>query len=467
MFIIIKSVTCIIYDYWQIMVTLKVFYPFRSENMNHILPDFQTFVSQRKLAPENQIPFYAHWVSKFLRFSNTRQDKPLDLRIQMFLDILKKDKKLQDWQFTQADNAVKLYIHHYLSNNTSVLTPNSETAAEKGFPDAKTVQEKIREILRIKHYAYSTERTYIDWFVRFHAYLTGVKNKDWETLGADEADVRDFLSHLAIKQRVSSSTQNQAFNALLFLFREVLKIDLHDLSKTVRAKRGPKLPAVLTQDEVLSMFEHLTGRELLLVHILYGTGMRLMEVARLRVQDIDFGLNAIIVRAGKGDKDRMTVLPDAVKIKLTEHLDAVKKIHEQDLVKGFGEVYLPEALDIKYPNAPREWRWQYVFPSATLSVDPRSGKVRRHHISPSSIQKAVADSVRKARIPKHATVHTLRHSFATHLLMNGVNIREVQELLGHKNVETTMIYTHVLRNMSKAPQSPLDKLLADEACDKK
>jgi integron integrase len=321
------------------------------------------------------------------------------------------------------------------------------------------VQEKIREALRIKHYAYSTERTYIGWFQRFYSYLTDIKNIDWETKGADETDVRDFLSHLAIKQRVSSSTQNQAFSALLFLFREVLKIDLHDLSKTVRAKRGPKLPTVLTQNEVRSLLEHLNGRALLLVHILYGTGMRLMEVARLRVQDIDFGINSIFVRASKVDKDRMTVLPKAVKKQLKEHLAATKKIHEQDLAKGFGEVYLPEALDKKYPNAGREWRWQYVFPSATLSVDPRSGKVRRRHISPSSIQKIVADAVRKAGISKHATVHTLRHSFATHLLMNGVNIREVQELLGHKNVETTMIYTHVLRNMSKAPKSPLDTLL--------
>lgn len=334
-----------------------------------------------------------------------------------------------------------------------------EREDENIFPSDQKVQEKLREILRIKHYAYSTERTYIDWFKRFHAYLTDIKKKDWETQGADETDVRDFLSHLAIKQRVSSSTQNQAFNALLFLFREVLKIDLHDLSKAVRAKRGPKLPAVLTQNEVRSVLEHLNGRELLIVHILYGTGMRLMEVARLRVQDIDFGTNSIIVRASKGDKDRMTVLPDAVKNQLKEHLAATEKIHEQDLAKGFGEVYMPEALDRKYMNAAREWRWQYVFPSATLSVDPRSGKVRRHHISPSSIQKIVADAVRKAGIPKHATVHTLRHSFATHLLMNGVNIREVQELLGHKNVETTMIYTHVLRNMSKAPMSPLDVLL--------
>lgn len=430
---------------------------------NDLLPDFQKFIVVRKLAAESQIPFYAYWVSKFLRFSNTKQDKSLDLRIQMFLDALKKDQKLQDWQFTQADNAVKLYIHHFLSESggAAKLSPNAQTPPENKFPNEQKVREEIREILRIKHYAYSTERTYIDWFKRFHAYLTGVKNKDWEKQGADEADVRDFLSHLAIKQRVSSSTQNQAFNALLFLFREVLKIDLHDLSKTVRAKRGPKLPAVLTQDEVRSLLEDLNGRELLLVHILYGTGMRLMEVARLRVQDIDFGLKSIIVRAGKGDKDRMTVLPDAVKNQFEEHLDATKKIHDQDLAKGFGDVYLPEALDRKYANAAKEWRWQYVFPSATLSVDPRSGKVRRHHISPSSIQKVVADAVRKAGIPKHATVHTLRHSFATHLLMDGVNIREVQELLGHKNVETTMIYTHVLRNMSKAPKSPLDTLLAN------
>ena len=429
--------------------------------MNNILPEFQEFIAERKLAPESQIPFYAYWVSKFLRFSNSRQDKPLDLRIQMFLDSLKNNKKLQDWQFEQADNAVKLYIHHFLSNNTSELSPDTETTTEKKFPDVKTVQEKIREILRIKHYAYSTERTYTEWFKRFHTYITDVKNKDWQTQGADETDVRDFLGHLAIKQRVASSTQNQAFNALLFLFREVLKIDLHDLSKTVRAKRGPKLPAVLTQNEVRSLLEHLTGRELLLVHILYGTGMRLMEVARLRVQDIDFGLNSITVRAGKGDKDRMTVMPEAIKNPLREHLTSVKKIHDDDIEKGFGEVYLPEALNRKYPNAAKEWRWQYVFPAAALSVDPRSGKVRRHHISPSSIQKVVADAVRKAGIPKHATVHTLRHSFATHLLMDGVNIREVQELLGHKNVETTMIYTHVLRNMSKAPKSPLDTLIAE------
>jgi integron integrase len=358
----------------------------------------------------------------------------------------------------QAGDAIRLYINHFLSGDTSSLSPDVETEHGNKLPDYQAIMKKLREAIRIKHYAYSTERTYIEWFQRFHKYLTTAKCKNWEKDGADETDVRDFLSHLAVRQKVASSTQNQAFNALLFLFRQVLKIDLQDLSKTVRAKRGPKLPAVLTQDEVRSLFDQLTDRDLLIVKLLYGTGMRLMEVARLRVQDIDFGMNSVMVRAGKGDKYRVTIMPEAVKKLLKEHLSSVKKIHEKDIEKGYGEVYLPDALDRKYLNAAKEWGWQYVFPANALSIDPRSGKVRRHHISPSSIQKMVAEAVRKARIVKLASVHTLRHSFATHLLMNGVNIREVQELLGHKNLETTMIYTHVLRNMSKAPRSPLDTL---------
>jgi integron integrase len=430
--------------------------------INNLLPDFQKYIVERKLAPENQIPYYAYWASKFINYSNRQQDKNLDLRRQMFLDSVKKDKKLQEWQITQADNAINLYINHFLSGNSAKLSPNTEVASDKKFPDYKEVRKQIREVLRIKHYAYSTERTYTDWFQRFHDYLTVTKQKDWQEQGADETDVTDFLSHLATKQRVSSSTQNQAFNALLFLFREVLKVSLADLSNTVRAKRGPRVPSVLTQDEVRSLLAQLKEKDRLLIHILYGTGMRLMEVARLRVQDIDFGLNSITVRASKGDKDRITVMPETIQKPLREHLKSVKATHEKDLEKGFGEVYLPEALDRKYLQAAKEWGWQYVFPSLTLSVDPRSGKVRRHHISPSSIQKIVAEAVGKAGISKHATVHTLRHSFATHLLMDGVNIREVQELLGHKNVETTMIYTHVLRNMTNAPKSPLDKLFAGE-----
>ena len=430
--------------------------------MHHVLPEFQDYLMERKLAPENQIPFYAYWASRFILLCNGRNTKPNDLKIQIFLDDLKKDPKILDWQLTQAENAVKLYIHHFLSGDSSDASAKAVEPPKNIFPDVKTVQSKLREALRIKHYAYITEKTYMDWFGRFFDYLQKTRKKDWDTAGANQEDVRDFLSYLAIHQRVSASTQNQAFNAILFVFRHVLQISLGDLDKTVRAKRGPKLPAVLTPDEMRQLLAHLSGRDLLLVHIIYGTGMRLMEAARLRVQDVDFGLNTITVRAGKGDKDRTTILPEAIKAPLIEHLAAVKKIHEQDLAKGFGAVYLPEALDRKYPNAGKEWRWQYVFPANALSVDPRSGRVRRHHISQNTISGIVSEAVKKAGITKHATVHTLRHSFATHLLMNGVNIREVQELLGHKNVETTMIYTHVMRDMAHAPQSPLDALLAKE-----
>ncbi|MBI4839223.1 MAG: integron integrase [Nitrospirae bacterium] len=327
--------------------------------------------------------------------------------------------------------------------------------------DVLKVLSEMREAIRIKHYSYSTEQTYLDWTKRFFSYITNEKKKDIHSVGFDAHDVRDFLSYLALKRNVSASTQNQAFNSLLFLFRAVLKTDLGELSKTVRAKRGQRLPVVLSVEEVREMFKHANGVSLLIFQMLYGAGLRLMEAARLRVKDIDFDSNLIIVRGGKGDKDRTTMLPEAVKEHTPLHLDKVRALHEKDLASGHGDAHLPDALSRKYPNAAKEWQWQYVFPSANLSVDPRSGKVMRHHISERTVQNAVKDAARKAKIAKHVTVHTLRHSFATHLLMNGVNIREVQELLGHKNVETTMIYTHVMRDMSNAPKSPLDSLYAD------
>lgn len=250
---------------------------------------------------------------------------------------------------------------------------------------------------------------------------------------------------------------------MLFLFRVILNIELTDLDKTVRAKRGVKLPVVLSIEEVQKLFKHIKNTEALMVQLLYGSGLRLMELARLRVKDIDFGSNLIFVRDGKGDKDRSTILPEAVKLPLQSHLEKVKLLHEEDLKSGHGDVYLPDALDRKYPNAGKEWYWQYVFPSLKLSVDPRSGKIRRHHISEKTIQNIARNAAKKAGIAKHVTVHTLRHCFATHLLMNGVNIREVQELLGHKNVETTMIYTHVMRDMANAPKSPLDMLYKEKS----
>jgi len=422
---------------------------------DRILPEFQDFLLSRSLVPEKNLPFYANWVSKFLAFSNRNDDLAPDLKTEKFLNELKSQKNIADWQIRQAEEALRLYFHHFLHGDTSTLSPN---LARKKPLDASKILVEMREAIRIRHYSYSTERSYLDWVERFIDYTSNVKKKDIQSAGLDPGDIKDFLSYLALKRRVSSSTQNQAFNAILFLFRDVLKIEPGDLSKTVRAKRGQKLPVVLSPEEVQSLFKHVKGLNLLILQLLYGSGLRLMELARLRVKDIDFDQNLIFVRGSKGDQDRTTILPQTVKDMLEKHLDEVKKLHDKDLQEGYGEAYLPDALERKYPNAPKEWGWQYVFPSSKLSVDPRSGKIRRHHLSEKTIQNTVKEAVRKAGIVKHASVHTLRHSFATHLLMNGVNIREIQNLLGHKHVETTMIYTHVVRDMVSVPRSPLDRL---------
>jgi integron integrase len=394
-------------------------------------------------------------VSKFLAFSNRNQDLGSNLRVQKFLNLLKSQKKIADWQVRQAEDALQLYIFNFLDGKTSVLSPN---APQTRLPDVSKILADMRQALRIKHYSYRTERSYLEWAERFIDYTSKVKKKDVRAAGLDSGDVKDFLSYLALTRKVSSSTQNQAFNALLFLFRDVLKTELGDLSKTVRAKRGQKLPVVLSPEEVQALFKHVKGLNLLILQLLYGSGLRLLELARLRVKDIVFDQNLVFVRESKGDKDRTTILPQTGKNILKKHLDEVKKLHAKDLAGGYGEVYLPDALERKYPNAAKDWGWQYVFPSSKLSVDPRSGKIRRHHISEKTIQNAVKEAVQKAGIVKHASVHTLRHSFATHLLMNGVNIREIQNLLGHKHLETTMVYTHVIRDMVSVPKSPLDQL---------
>ena len=342
---------------------------------------------------------------------------------------------------------------------------DKKTASQPGkpqkgrkIPDTSQVIQEMRKAIRIKHYSYSTERTYIDWAKRFFHYTLNMRKKDITTSGLDSSDVRDYLSYLAMKRNVSSSTQNQAFNVLLFLYRKILRISINNLSQTIRAKRGQKLPVVLSVEEVQEIFKHVEGTDLLILQLLYGSGLRLMELARLRVKDIDFVQDLIFVRGSKGDKDRTTMLPESATASLRSHLEKVKGIHEKDLASGYGEVFLPNALERKYPNAAKEWGWQYVFPSSKLSVDPRGGKIRRHHINEKTVQNTVKEAVKKAGIAKHASVHTLRHSFATHLLMNGVNIREIQNLLGHKHVETTMIYTHVVRDMVSVPKSPLDSL---------
>lgn len=312
--------------------------------------------------------------------------------------------------------------------------------------------DQLRDVIRIKHYSLRTEDAYVHWVKRFVHFCSLQHPRD---CGASE--VTAFLSHLASAGQVSASTQNQARSALLFLYKEVLHCGLPWLEGIESAKRPARLPVVLMEDEVRRLLVETSGTSGLLLKLLYGTGMRVMEALRLRVKDVNFGRREIVVREGKGFRDRVTMLPARLRDDLERHLVGVRLLHERDLRQGLGEVYLPFALARKYPRAAREWMWQYVFPSQFISVGPRSGARRRHHLDPQAIQRALRDAVRYAQIAKPATPHTLRHSFATHLIEAGYDIRTVQELLGHKDVSTTMIYTHVLNKGGRGVLSPLDR----------
>ena len=314
--------------------------------------------------------------------------------------------------------------------------------------------DQVREVMRLKHYAIRTEKAYCDWikrYVKFH------KMRSREELQPAEAKMELFLSSLAVEGQVAASTQNQAFNALLFLYREILHQMLENI-QAVRADRPVRVPTVLTPEEVKRVIEAMSGTTQLVAKLLYGSGLRLMEGLRLRVQDLDFEMKQLTVRDGKGAKDRFTVLAEGVIPALREHLANVKLTHQEDLAAGNGAVYLPGALDRKYLKAAREWGWQYVFPARDLSTDPRSGVVRRHHLDEATINKAIKAAVARVGIAKRVSSHTLRHSFATHALQRGADIRTIQELLGHNDVSTTMIYTHVLRQGGGGMKSPLDCL---------
>lgn len=318
-------------------------------------------------------------------------------------------------------------------------------------PPEKKLLDQVRDAIRVRHYSIRTEEAYVNWvrrFILFHG------KRHPKEMGGQEVEA--FLTHLAVEGHVAASTQNQALSALSFLYREVLHQELDAAINAVRAKESQQLPEVLTKEEVRQVIAQLSGIHQLLAKLLYGSGLRLLECLRLRVKDLDFERRALIVRDTKGDEDRVTMLPDSLIEPLREQLQRAKRLHEQDLARGCGAVYLPDALDRKYPNAAREWIWQYVFPSEQLSVDPRSGATRRHHLDESGLQKAVRQAARAAGLEKRVTCHTFRHSFATHLLENHYDIRTVQELLGHKDVRTTMIYTHVLQRGGLAVRSPLD-----------
>jgi len=314
--------------------------------------------------------------------------------------------------------------------------------------------ERIREAIRVRHYSIRTERTYVEWTRRFILFN---KKRHPEQMG--ETEVAAFLTHLAVDRNVAASTQNQALNALVFVYKHVLDQPLGDIAGAVRAKRPARLPIVLSQAEVRGLLAELRGAQWLIACLQYGSGLRLMESIRLRVKDLEFDRRAVIVRQGKGGKDRVVTLSDALVEPLQRHLASRRNLFDQDAAQGFGSVYLPHALARKYPNAERSWAWQYVFPSTRLSRDPRSGVTRRHHLDESVVQKSVSRAVRKCGIEKPASCHTLRHSFATHLLERGADIRTVQEQLGHADVRTTQIYTHVLQRGGRAVVSPLGSVL--------
>src|SRR6266446_5289717 len=320
-------------------------------------------------------------------------------------------------------------------------------------PKAKLL-DQVREVMRLRHYAIRTEQSYCDWirrYVQFH------RMRSREELSPGTWKVEQFLSDLAVNGQVAASTQNQAFNALLFLYREVLRQPFENI-QAVRANRPVRVPVVLTIEEVKQVITAMSGTPQLVVKLLYGSGLRLMEALRLRVKDVDFQMKQLTVRDGKGGKDRYTVLAEGVVAPLREHLEPVRLTHREDLQQGCGNVYLPGALDRKYPKAAREWGWQYVFPARDLSTDPRSGLRRRHHLDEATINKAIKAAVSRVGIAKRASSHTFRHSFATHLLQRGTDIRTIQELLGHSDVATTMIYTHVLQQGGQGVPSPLDDL---------
>ncbi|WIM06657.1 MAG: integron integrase [Candidatus Nitricoxidivorans perseverans] len=321
--------------------------------------------------------------------------------------------------------------------------------------DARTAPrllDRVRDKIRLKHYSLRTEQAYLDWIKRFILHHGKRHPAD---MGA--AEVEAFLTHLAVVGKVAAATQNQAKSAILFLYREVLETELPWLEGVERAKAPKRLPVVLTREEAQAVLARLSGTHWLIGSLLYGAGLRIMECLRLRVKDVDFARGELLVRDGKGFKDRVTMLPGATAAPLREHLERVRALHERDVADGVGPVFLPYALERKYPGAGREWGWQYVFPSAALAVDPHGGATRRHHVQDQAFQRAMKQAVRDAGLVKPATPHSLRHSFATHLLESGYDIRTVQELLGHADVRTTMIYTHVLNRGGRGVVSPLDR----------
>lgn len=411
-----------------------------------MLNAFKQFLSTKERLPEKNIPYYVKWVSDCYRYFDIAESEPLtNEQNAKFLNRLA--KKYEDWQVQQADRALRLY-GYFLSRSQK----NDDGTAVAVSSNWQKIEEELRGALKLRHRSYSTEKTYILWLRQFSGFI-----KDKKPHSLDGKDLQDFLSYLAVEKKVAASTQNQALNAIVFLYRHVFDKDIEGEISSVRARQNRRLPVVLTVNEIERIFFCMTGINRLMARLIYGCGLRLQECLQLRIKDVDFEQDVVMVRSGKGDKDRKTVLPNAIKQELVDHVNEIKVLYKKDRDAKMNGVQLPGALEKKYPNAGKEWGWFWLFPSQTLSMDPRTDILRRHHVYHDALQRAFKNAVIKAGITKQASVHTLRHSFATHLLENGYDIRTVQELLGHSNLQTTMIYTHVATKNILGVRSPLDK----------
>ncbi len=408
------------------------------------IEDYNNYLQLKGFVSEKHIPFYAGWVNRFLHFCNIDFGREADEKlVEKFLAHIGKNHP--QWQVDQAKEAVSLYLF-YVKKGKATPLPKSPHWNTQWV----TAAEMMKRMLRLKQLSYRTEQSYMSWLRRFYKYL-----RPQSPQNLDDSHIKDFLSFLASERRVAKSTQNQAFNALLFFYRHVLEKEVGSIAQVVRARKGRRLPVVLTYEKVLQLIDGLQGVYQLMAQIIYGGGLRLNECVRLRVKDIEFEKNTLMIRGAKGDKDRQTLLPESIQPVLQKHLQQVRKLYEKDRETNVGGVFLPGALARKYPNADKEWIWYWVFPSARLSVDPRANVVRRHHMSSSNLQKAIKKASKG--INNKVSVHTLRHSFATHLLEDGYDIRTIQQLLGHASLQTTMIYTHVAQKNRLGVISPLDR----------
>jgi integron integrase len=418
------------------------------------LQQFGEFLLRARLVNQKAAPHCVRWVRRFL--TRPASNEALADQALRFREELERSARVQDWQLRQADQAVRMYFVNFLQRTDWRSQPAAPTADAPQGTDPLAVLEELRRRLRTRHYSYRTESSYADWVRRFLAYLS--ERQGMPHPRVESGGVRDYLTHLAVRQRVSASTQNQAFCAILFLCRDVLGIDVEGVADVTRAKRGRRLP--VTVPETAALLGAMSGTTWLMAALIYGGGLRITECCEVRVKDLDFDQGLVFVRGGQGGKDRSTLLAETGRDELRAQLQRAEEIHRGDRQAGVAGVWLPDAVERKYPSAGREFGWFWVFPSHTLSTDPRAGIVRRHHLHESVLQKAVKAAAVKAGIHKPVSVHVLRHTFATHLLLSGVDIRQIQEYLGHANVETTMIYTHVVKELRNPARSPLDVLHA-------